>query len=222
MMRIENVDKIYHRGRRQVRALDTVTLEVGGGEFTAVQGPSGSGKTTLLLTLGGLLRPDAGSVTVNGEHVYTLPPERRASFRATTIGFVFQQFHLIPYLSVTDNVLAPVLAMPKRNAPERAAELLDRFNLSHRAAHTPGELSTGERQRVALARAMLHQPRVILADEPTGNLDEGNARTVLGTLADFAHEGGTVLLVTHDNATASEAGRILRLNEGRLVGESNR
>ncbi|MGI5820052.1 MAG: ABC transporter ATP-binding protein [Armatimonadota bacterium] len=220
MVRIKDVRKVYHTGRENVQALDGVTLEVEAGEFTAVQGPSGCGKTTLLLAVGGLLQPDGGSVLVDGEDVYAMPLERRAQFRATRIGFVFQQFHLVPYLSVRDNVLAPTLALPRADAPDRAEELLARFNLSSRAAHTPGELSTGERQRVALARAMLHEPRVILADEPTGNLDEKNAAIVLGALADFADEGGTVLLVTHDSAAASEAGRIVRLDGGRLVDDS--
>lgn len=220
MVRIDEITKTYHAGHEQVRALDGVTLEVGAGEFTAVQGPSGCGKTTLLLAVGGLLRPDSGTVSVDGEDIYALPLERRAQFRATTIGFVFQQFHLVPYLSVRDNVLAPTLAMPRPDARERAEELIERFNLSDRIVHTPGELSTGERQRVALARAMLHEPRVILADEPTGNLDERNAAVVLGALAEFADEGGTVVLVTHDGAAAAEARRIVRIDAGKLVDDS--
>ncbi len=217
MVRMDDVSKIYPTGHGQVRALDGVTLEVATGEFAAVQGPSGCGKTTLLLAVGGLLQPDGGRVLVDDEDVYALPLERRAQFRATTIGFVFQQFHLVPYLSVRDNVLAPTLAMRSHSALDRVDQLLARFNLSSRAAHTPGELSTGERQRVALARAMLHQPRVILADEPTGNLDETNSAAVLDALADFADDGGTVLLVTHDNSAASRAGWIVRLEAGRLV-----
>ncbi|MFP4250025.1 MAG: ABC transporter ATP-binding protein [Armatimonadota bacterium] len=219
MVRIDDVSKVYHTGGEQVRALDGVTLEVEAGEFAAVQGPSGCGKTTLLLAVGGLLEPDGGRVLVDDEDVYALPLERRAQFRAMKIGFVFQQFHLVPYLSVRDNVLAPTLALPCAggDAHARVDGLLEKFKLGPRAAHTPGELSTGERQRVALARAMLHEPRVILADEPTGNLDEINAAAVLGALADFADDGGTVLLVTHDSAAASEADRIIRIDGGRLV-----
>ncbi|NLO07757.1 MAG: ABC transporter ATP-binding protein [candidate division WS1 bacterium] len=217
MVRIAKVSKIYRAGNEQVRALDDVSLEVNAGEFAAVQGPSGCGKTTLLLMAGGLLQPDAGSVEVDGEDIYAMSLERRAQFRARKIGFVFQQFHLIPYLSVRDNVLAPTLALPISGAAERVEELLGRFNLTSRAAHTPGELSTGERQRVALARAMLHEPRMILADEPTGNLDEHNAAIVLGALAGFAEDGGTVLLVTHDRMAAGEAGRLVRLDAGKLA-----
>lgn len=220
MVRVEDVSKLYRRGATEVRALDGVSLEVGAGEFTAVQGPSGCGKTTLLLAVGGLLHPDRGSVVVDGQDVYALPLERRAEFRARTIGFVFQQFHLVPYLSVRENVLAPTLALPRADAIDRAEELLERFNLSERGTHTPGELSTGERQRVALARAMLHRPRLILADEPTGNLDEDNAAAVLRSLADFASEGATVLLVTHDTAAAAMAERIVRLDHGRLTGDT--
>lgn len=220
MIQVDSVSKTYRTGVESVKALDSVTLQIETGEFVAVQGPSGCGKTTLLLTVGGLLRPDSGSVLVDGESVYDLPLERRTQFRAGTIGFVFQQFHLVPYLNVLDNVLAPTLALPRGDARERVDELLAKFNLRERAKHTPGELSTGERQRVALARAMLHEPRVILADEPTGNLDERNAEIVLGVLEDFAAEGGTVLLVTHDNAAASQAGRIVRLERGRLVRET--
>lgn len=219
MVGVENVSKVYRTGGGQVRALDDVTLEVGPGEFTAVQGPSGCGKTTLLLTVGGLLRPDGGSVRVDGEDIYALAPEDRAAFRATTIGFVFQQFHLVPYLTVLDNVLSPTLALPDANARMRAMELLERFSISTRATHTPGELSTGERQRVALARAMLQKPRVILADEPTGNLDEDNAAEVLRALTDFADSGGIVLLVTHDHSAASQAQNIVHLRDGRLLDE---
>jgi|LSQX01.2.fsa_nt_gb ABC-type lipoprotein export system ATPase subunit len=220
MVRVESIGKSYRTGRHEVRALDDVTLEIGAGEFAAVQGPSGCGKTTLLLAVGALLQPDTGRVLVDGEDLYAMPLERRAQFRATTIGFVFQQFHLIPYLSVRDNVLAPTLALAAGDATTRAEELLERFNLTERAAHTPAELSTGERQRVALARAMLHRPKVILADEPTGNLDERNAAGVLEALAGFAEEGGTVLLVTHDREAASRAARIIRLEAGRLVSDS--
>lgn len=220
MVRVDEVTKTYRIGRGEVRALDAVTLQAAAGEFVAVQGPSGCGKTTLLLAAGGLLQPDTGSVIVDGQDVYALPLERRARFRATTIGFVFQQFHLIPYLSVRDNVLAPTMALQAADAPARTEELLARFSLTPRAAHTPGELSTGERQRVALARAMLHQPRVILADEPTGNLDEQNAAIVLQALRDFAAEGGTVLLVTHDTAAASQADRTVRLDSGKSIEDS--
>ena len=220
MVRISDATKVYRTGKKQVYALDDVSLQVGAGEFAAVQGPSGCGKTTLLLLVGGLLQPDSGTVQVGGQELYAMPLERRARFRAAQIGFVFQQFHLIPYLTVRDNVLAPTMALPAADARSRAEELLERFHLTARAAHTPGELSTGERQRVARARSLLHRPRLILADEPTGNLDEQNAAIVLDALADFAAQGGTVLLVTHDRSAAERAARTVRLEAGRLVADT--
>jgi ABC-type lipoprotein export system ATPase subunit len=217
MLRLDALTKVYAAPQRPVHALDDVTLHVAAGEFAAVQGPSGCGKTTLLLVAGGLLRPDSGTAAFDGQDLYALAPEARARFRAARIGFVFQQFHLVPYLSVLDNVLAPLLALPSDGAEERARELIARFGLSDRAAHVPAELSTGERQRVALARALLNRPKAILADEPTGNLDAASAAAVLEHLAAFAKEGGAVLLVTHDREAALYAGRILHMGAGRLV-----
>jgi ABC-type lipoprotein export system ATPase subunit len=200
-----------------VRALDSVSLSLAEGEFVAVQGPSGCGKTTLLLTLGGLLRPTNGTVEVDGTNPYALPAEARARFRAAHVGFVFQQFHLVPYLSVRENVLAPALACPQAEAAVRAQDLLRRFGLEPRAAHVPAALSTGERQRTALARAFLNRPRLLLADEPTGNLDRDNAAIVLEHLAEYARQGGSVLLVTHDAQAAASAQRVLRMERGKLV-----
>ena len=141
----------------------------------AVQGPSGCGKSTLLLLAGGLLAPESGSVQIAGEEPYSLTADAHSKFRTKNIGFIFQQFHLIPYLSVLDNVLAPSIATGSTGSEQRARELIDQFGLSHRLEHTPGELSSGERQHAALARALLNQPKVLLADEPTGNLDAENA-----------------------------------------------
>lgn len=216
---LQDVTKTYRGRGRSVTALSDVTVEAGQGEFVAVQGPSGCGKTTLLLVAGGLLAPDAGKVTVQGRDLYALGPEERARFRAAEVGFVFQQFHLVPYLSVLENVLSPTLAFPMTDAQKRARELLARFDLEGRADHLPPELSTGERQRVALARAMLSNPRIILADEPTGNLDERNSEQVLQALAGFADEGGTVLLVTHSRSAADCAARRVLMENGRLVAE---
>ncbi|MHC4199768.1 MAG: ABC transporter ATP-binding protein [Planctomycetota bacterium] len=216
MLEIRELSKSYDGPDGALTPLEGVSLEVAEGEFVAVVGASGSGKTTLLLAAGGLLAPSAGKVTVAGQDPYALSPEGRARFRARTIGFVFQQFHLVPYLSVLDNVLVPSLAAPAADARARALELIERFGMSPRARHVPGELSTGERQRAALARALLNRPKVLLADEPTGNLDEANSETVLDCLARFADAGGAVLLVTHDQQAAGRAGRILRLDGGRL------
>ena len=216
MLVIQNLTKSYRRSGNTVEALAGVSLEVSAGEFAAVQGASGSGKTTLLLAAGGLLAPDGGPVEIDGRNPYALDPDRRAVFRAEKVGFVFQQFHLIPYLSVSDNVLAPALARPSSNAQEKVRELVERFGLANRAEHLPGELSVGERQRAALARALLNEPDLILADEPTGNLDEDNARIVLQSLVDFAQSGRAVLLVTHDANAAGFAQKRWRLGNGRL------
>lgn len=216
LLDIRNVSKTYRGGGGDVRALNAVSLSVNIGEFVAVQGPSGCGKTTLLLIAGGLLSPDAGQVLIGGEDPYALPPDRRARFRAAQIGFVFQQFHLVPYLSVLDNVLAASLAGDPAHARERANELLAQFGLTHRAHHVPGELSTGERQRTALARALLNRPKLLLADEPTGNLDAENAEVVLNHLKEFSATGG-VLLVTHDTRAVGFAQRVAKMEHGKLV-----
>ena len=216
MLRATNLAKAYPGPAKTVQALEGATFHVAPGELVAVQGPSGCGKTTLLLIAGGLLKPDAGQVLLAGQDPYALSPDARARFRAENIGFVFQQFHLVPYLSVLDNILAPTLARPAENANERATELARRFGLADRQDHTPGELSTGERQRTALARALLHKPQLLLADEPTGNLDEASGKIVLGHLAEFSAAGGAVLLVTHDPRAAEYATRTVRMEGGRI------
>ncbi len=215
ILEFQNVCKVFTTTKREVRAVDGISLTLAPGDFVAVQGPSGCGKTTLLLTAGGLLQPDAGTVTIAGENPYRLDPEARAQVRAVHIGFVFQQFHLIPYLNVLDNVLAPSLALSRPNSRPRAAELLAHFGMTHRLHHVPSELSTGERQRVALARALLHEPKLLLADEPTGNLDSDNGKIVLQYLTEFTRNGGAVLLVTHDADAAAYANRSLRLRNGK-------
>jgi putative ABC transport system ATP-binding protein len=220
LLELDNVTKVYPAPQGLVRALDKVSLGLQAGEFVAVRGVSGCGKTTLLLTAGTLLQPGSGTVRVSGQDPYALAPEARARFRAGSVGFVFQQFHLVPYLSVLENVLTPALAQPSRDAPERAKGLLRELGLEPRLGHKPGALSTGERQRVALARALLNRPRLLLADEPTGNLDEANAARVLDHLAGFAQAGGAVLLATHDSKAASRAGRILAMEAGLIKNHS--
>jgi ABC-type lipoprotein export system ATPase subunit len=211
---LENIAKTYEHPDGAVAALVDLSLQVAPGEFVAARGPSGSGKTTLLLAAGGLLQPDEGRVAVNGEDVYSLTPDRRAKLRARDIGFVFQQYHLIPYLTAIENVMAPSLAAPLTDARSRANELIERFGLTDRAQHLPAELSAGERQRVALARALLRQPQLLLADEPTGNLDDESAAIVIRTMAEFAEAGGAVLLATHDDNASAQASRIVCLDQG--------
>ncbi len=218
MLTIDSISKYYNGPDGRVTALDAVSLTVADGDFTAVRGPSGCGKSTLLLAAGGLLAPDSGHVVVDNVDPYLLPPDSRARFRASAIGFVFQQFHLVPYLSVLDNILAPSVALPMKSSRDKAMELLERFGLGNRAEHVPAELSTGERQRTALARSLFNDPGLLLADEPTGNLDEKNAATVLECLRGFAESGGAVLMVTHGDQAASFATKTVYLENGALAG----
>jgi len=217
MLEFNNVSKWFNGAQGKVTALKEVSFSVRPGELLAIRGPSGCGKTTLLLTAGGLLRPSDGQISLNGQDPYTLSPEMRSRLRARNIGFVFQQFHLIPYLTVRQNIMTASLAIPQKEASEKAQQLISRFGLEDRADHVPARLSTGERQRTALARALLNEPKVILADEPTGNLDEDNAQTVFGYLREYVSDGGCVLLVTHDTRAAAHATRSLQMSRGQLV-----
>jgi len=216
MIQLNDVHKVYPGRKGEVRALDGVTLSVESGEFVAIKGPSGSGKSTVLMVVGGMNRPTAGGVSVDGTELYAISHHERAQFRAERIGFVFQMFHLVPYLTVLDNVLLPTLALSGRGGRERALELLERFRMTERLHHKPGELSTGERQRAALARALLNEPKIVLADEPTGNLDPDNAGEVLGYLKTFRDGGGTVVLVTHEESALGHADRVVQINRGRV------
>lgn len=216
MMRLDQVSKCYRTAGRPVTALEEVGLEVRAGEYLVVRGASGSGKTTLLLTLGGMLRPSTGRVWWGERDLYGLTTAERASFRRKEVGFVFQMFHLVPYLSVLDNVLlAACRDDPK--AEGAATGLLTNLGLGPRLRHKPGQLSAGERQRAALARALLNQPRLILADEPTGNLDPENAEEVFRCLREYHYRGGTVVVVTHGPALPDGATRTVRLLKGRLT-----
>ncbi|MFL3665114.1 MAG: ABC transporter ATP-binding protein [Verrucomicrobiota bacterium] len=217
MIRCDEVTKIFRKNGSEVTSLDRFTAEVADGEFVAVRGPSGSGKTTLLLTLGGMQRPSDGSVQLAGHDLYALSPAERARLRSSEIGFVFQMFHLVPYLDLLGNVLLACPGKPSAEVRQRAGELMDELGLADRASHLPGELSAGERQRLAVARALLNRPKLILADEPTGNLDPENAAEVIRHLAEFHRGGGTVVLVTHGEAVNAHADRTLSLEQGRLV-----
>ncbi len=217
MLEFKNVSKWFNGTQGKVTAMKEVSFSVRPGDLLAVRGPSGCGKTTLLLTAGGLLRPSDGQMSIDGQDPYALSPEMRSRLRAHTIGFVFQQFHLIPYLTVRQNIMTASLAVPLKEASDRAQQFISRFGLDDRADHVPARLSTGERQRTALARALLNEPKVIMADEPTGNLDEDNAQTVFGYLSQYVSDGGCVLLVTHDDRAAAHATRTLQMSQGQLV-----
>src|ERR1700733_3836753 len=198
-----------------VRALDDVAFDVTSGEWIAIMGPSGSGKTTLINILGGLDRPTGGRATVDGIEVGSLGEKEMARYRAEKIGFVFQQFHLVPYLSATENVMLAQYFHSTADEGE-ANRALERVGLSGRLNHLPGELSGGEQQRVAIARALINQPKLILADEPTGNLDEENETIVMELFRDLHRAGHTILMVTHDPDIARQADRRIELQHGHL------
>ncbi len=216
MLTCHTLVKTFAARSGKIVGLDGVSFELGRGEFLVIHGPSGSGKSTLLLTLGGMLRPSSGSLTLLGRDPYALSPSDRTRFRAESIGFVFQLFHLVPYLDVRQNILA---GLPKKDPAEaeRADALISELGLESRATEFPGTLSAGERQRVALARALVKRPALILADEPTGNLDPENAARVFQRLAAYRQAGGTVIVVTHGLDAAPHASRVLRLESGRIV-----
>lgn len=216
MIQLENVSKVFGTPRGEVRALDDASLRIAEGEFVAVCGPSGSGKSTLLSLVGGLAQPTAGRVTVAGQDIAKMSAAERAAFRADHLGFVFQLFHLLPYLTVLDNVLVAATPPTRATARQRGSELLERFGLGDRLSHRPGQLSVGQRQRVAMARALLNRPRLLLADEPTGNLDPANATALLDLLSEYQREGGTVLMVTHEAYAAERAQRTVTMNEGQI------
>lgn len=217
MIRLENVTKTYLKGDHTIRALDDVSLEASKGEFVVVKGSSGCGKTTLLLTAGGLLHPQKGKVFIDNQDLYQLSNQEMSDFRSANIGFVFQQYHLIPYLSILENITIPSLAHEEEIPEMQAISLIDELGLKNRMHHTPGELSAGEKQRTALGRALLYNPKVILADEITGNLDDKNATIVLVKLREFAKSGGSVLLVTHDEKAFAYADRIIELEKLMII-----
>ena len=214
MVRLEGVSKVYRKQSEIVKALDNITKSFPEGEFTVVKSPSGSGKTTLLMMIAGMLKPTTGQVIVDGRDIYAMGGLERAEFRAANVGFIFQMFHLLPYLNVHDNIL---LAGSGEKARQRADQLLAEFGLAGRINHRPAELSAGEKQRTATARALLNEPRLILADEPTGNLDKDNAAEVIKHLSAFRQNGGTVLMVTHQDVADDFADSVVHLIEGRIV-----
>lgn len=218
MFRLENVQKIYSRHGTSVRAFQCDALSIADGEYVAILGPSGSGKTTLLSLLGGMLSPTQGRVWLGEHSLYDQSVAERAKLRRDWLGFVFQTFNLVPYLTALENVQVPLClaGVSVREQSERATAMLDRFGLNERLRHKPSELSIGQQQRVALARTLVSNPRVILADEPTGNLDPESRELVLNSLSECHREGRTVVMVTHDPVAAKRAGRTLRLIGGEL------
>jgi putative ABC transport system ATP-binding protein len=217
MIRIHDVSMQYELGEARVRVLDEVNLAVARGERVAITGPSGSGKTTLLLLLAGLERPSGGSVELDGVRIDRLSADELADLRRDHVGIVFQSFHLIPGLTALENVALPLDIAGKRDTRARARELLAAVGLTERQAHYPAQLSGGEQQRVAIARALAHSPKLLLADEPTGNLDDRTGESVAELLFELnEREKTTLVLVTHNRELAARCDRVLRLHEGAL------
>jgi putative ABC transport system ATP-binding protein len=216
MFVLENVVKRYMRHGREVVALRTEHVELRAGSYTSVIGPSGCGKTTLLSLLGGMLSPNTGHVYVNGMSLYDMSVSARTQLRRTKIGFVFQAFNLIPYLTALENVQVPMALAGQTAATQRrrAGELLERVGLGDRVNHRPSELSTGQQQRVAIARTLASHPTVSLADEPTGNLDPASRAMVLSFFDEFHRDGRTIVMVTHDPSAAAHAERQLAMRDG--------
>ena len=216
MICLENVVKTYRTRRGDVTALNDINIRIEKGEFVVVCGPSGCGKTTLLMAIAAMLHPTRGTVSVEDNKLYAMSVQARAKFRAENIGFVFQMFHLVPYLNILENVLLAGGAVSNNNNT-KALELIEQFGLAGRHYHKPAELSAGEKQRTAIARALFNNPKIILADEPTGNLDSDNATSVLGYLSEFHKAGGTVILATHGIEAEQFADRIISLHNGKVA-----
>ena len=222
MLKLDKVSKVYRTSEVETLALSDVSLEIAGGEFVAIMGPSGCGKSTLMNVLGLLDSPSSGAYEFFGEDVAKYSEARLTGLRRDRIGFVFQSFNLIDYLSVAENVEVALLyrkvAGPERK--RRVREALERVGIAHRASHRPQQLSGGQQQRVAVARALVSEPSLILADEPTGNLDTANGEAVMALLSDAAKAGVTVAMVTHSLTQAASAGRTIKLLDGRVVAET--
>jgi len=222
MIELRNVSKSFHRpGESRLSVLTDVDLDVEEGELVAIVGPSGSGKTTLMNILGLLDRPDRGEYRIRGRSVSGLDARELARLRNRTIGFVFQQFHLLPRTTATENVELPLVYSDAKDPGTRAVEALCRVGLEDRLSHYPSQLSGGQQQRVAIARALVNDPDVILADEPTGNLDQKTGREIVELFEDLNRGGTTILLITHDQEIARRASRMIRIDRGRLLTTAN-
>lgn len=218
IIELRNATREYRGRAGSVRALDSVSLTVARGEWLAITGPSGSGKSTLINLLGCLDRADSGTVRIAGKDVQALSHKELDQFRAETVGFIFQQFHLIPYLTALENVMLAQFFHSMTDRDE-ALGALEKVGLAERSSHLPSELSGGEQQRVCIARALINQPPILLADEPTGNLDSANQTIVSGLLRSLHRSGHTILMVTHDPEMAQMADRIIELQHGRVTAE---
>ena len=218
ILRVENLTKVYGKGENEVRALDGVSFTVNKGEFIAIIGPSGSGKSTLLHILGGVDRPTSGKVFMDGKDVYAQNEEQLAIFRRRQVGLIYQFYNLIPVLNVTENITLPVLMDGQKVNQDRLSELLTTLKLKGRENHLPNQLSGGQQQRVSIGRALMNAPAVVLADEPTGNLDSKNSQEI-DELLKMSNEkyGQTLIIITHDENIALQADRIIAIEDGKIT-----
>jgi putative ABC transport system ATP-binding protein len=224
MLKVNQISKIYTKNNKQIKAIDNVSAEIHPGDFISLVGPSGSGKSSLLLMMGGMLSPTQGDVFIDGQSLYDLSADEISKIRQEKIGFIFQTFNLIPYLTAMQNVQMPLLlrGMDSKQQHEKAVQLLEKVGLSDRMHHEPAELSVGQQQRIALARMLANDPSIILADEPTGNLDPSMSQHVIQFLCELNREGRTIVMVTHDMQVASHAKRRFTLVDGKIVEENIR
>lgn len=220
---IKNLEKVFRTDTVETVALNNISLEIADGEFVAIMGPSGCGKSTLLNILGLLDSPTSGSYRLDGREVGNLRESERAAYRKGRLGFVFQAFNLIDMLDVKENIMLPLncLGLPRAEREKRVGELMERMGIAHRASHYPSQLSGGQQQRVAIARAIVSNPGLILADEPTGNLDSRNGAEVMALLDELHRDGATIIMVTHSQKDAAHADRIINLFDGQIVENLN-
>jgi putative ABC transport system ATP-binding protein len=224
LIRLEAVTKNYHLGKQLVEVLKSVSLSVSKNQYVALMGPSGSGKSTLMNILGCLDTPDSGSYHLNGKRVSSMNDNELAQVRNREIGFVFQQFNLLPRLTALENVALPLVyaGIPAKQRTEKARAMLERVDLSNRSHHRPNELSGGQNQRVAIARALVNDPSLLLADEPTGNLDSGTSEEIMHLFEQLHQQGNTIILVTHEEEIAQHARRLVRLKDGKIETDTQR
>jgi len=222
MIELKHVGRVYKRGAKEIHALQRVTLSIGKGEFLAIMGPSGSGKSTLLNLIGGLDQPTSGEIFIEGRPLHGVSDDELTLIRRRKVGFIFQFFNLLPILTASENVSLPLLleGIPYADVKPKALSLLAKVGLDERTEHRPEELSGGEMQRVAIARALVTNPAVLLADEPTGNLDSRTSEDIFGLLSGLHAEGQTIVMVTHDPRAASRGTRIITLKDGSIAEDS--
>ena len=218
ILKVKDLTKVYGKGENEVRALDGVSFSVEKGDFVAIVGPSGSGKSTLLHILGGVDRPTSGEVFVNGKSVFKSTDEQLAIFRRREVGLIYQFYNLIPVLNVTENITLPVLLDGRKVDEKRVSELISSLGLTGREKHLPNQLSGGQQQRVSIGRALMNYPSIVLADEPTGNLDSKNSQEIVELLKHFNREyAQTLIMITHDESIALQAKRIISIEDGRIT-----